>query len=138
MVTLRTSIGTQESARRWRVEPKGSITQTNIQKALEQIAAEPTAVTVTSRAAATYTALPTDTYIRVNFAGAVTITLGAASARNGVPLTIVDASGAASTNNITINRAGSDTIAGATSLQILADYGGWNLVPITGGYDVRP
>jgi hypothetical protein len=41
----------------------------------------------------------------------------------GLPLVIQDESGAAGTHNITISRAGSDTINGATSVTISTNYG---------------
>lgn len=71
--------------------------------------------------AATDTPTNVDQIVEVNRAGAVTITLPACSA--GRNLLIVDISGAASSNNITINRAGADTINGATSQTINTDYG---------------
>lgn len=81
-----------------------------------------------------YVPVSTDSMLLVNDAGAVTINLPAASARNGYPLIIKDVSGAAQTNNITINRNGSDTIEGLISITINAAYGGYKLVPITGGW----
>jgi hypothetical protein len=67
--------------------------------------------------ATSYTVLPTDALVSVtSTAAARTITLPAASAfGNGQFVTIVDESGGASVNNITIARAGTDTINGATS-----------------------
>ncbi len=63
--------------------------------------------------------------IRVNYAGAVAITLPAASAvpANDVWFVFKDESGAAGTNTITISRAGADTIDGATSATITTNYG---------------
>lgn len=63
--------------------------------------------------------------IRINYAGAVTVTLPAASAvpANDVYFVLKDESGAAGSNNITISRAGSDTIDGATSYVISTNYG---------------
>jgi hypothetical protein len=63
-------------------------------------------------------------YVTVNYAGAVTLTLpAAADTRYGWELVVKDISGSANTNNITINRAGSDTIDGGTSVSITTDYG---------------
>lgn len=79
--------------------------------------------------------LPTDTEVTVNYPGAVTLILpGAAawlSAHKGTasPLTIRDTSGAAAANNITIKRAGSDTINEFDDLVITADFGGFKLRP---------
>lgn len=77
----------------------------------------------------------TDVLVLTNTA-ARTVTLPAVSTRfsNGVgrPLTIKDR-GAAGTNNITINRAGSDTIDGATSTTIAANNGVVRLFPVAAG-----
>jgi hypothetical protein len=136
MVQVVTNLSTRESARKERFEPTGTISSTNVQKAIEEVASEavpvypgPTQVT-----AAGYVILPTDTEIYVNRAGAVTLTLPSAAAwfaaqKTAAPLTIKDISGASSTNNITINRAGTDTIDGATSFVITSDYGGIKLRP---------
>ncbi len=85
-----------------------------------------------------YVPISTDAMLIVSVAGAVTINLPAASSRNGYPLTIKDVSGAANTNNITINRDGADTIEGLTSITIATDWGGYNLHPVTGGWIIRP
>lgn len=79
-----------------------------------------------SAQAGNYTILATDPiYIAVTSTAAPrTITLPAAS---GVPagrtFTIKDESGGAATNNITVTRAGSDTIDGATTKVINTNYG---------------
>lgn len=76
--------------------------------------------------AISYTVLVTDHFVGVTSnASARTITLPAASAcKNGQMFIIKDEAGtAASANNITIARAGSDTIDGATSITISANYG---------------
>lgn len=86
---------------------------------------------------ATYVVLPADAIIYVNRAGTVTLTLPDAAAWLAAhptgQLIIQDISGAASTNNITINRAGSDTINGLTSVTITSDYGGYKLRPAASG-----
>jgi hypothetical protein len=89
-------------------------------------------------AASTYVPLITDAFLLVDYGGAVTINLPAASARNGYPLTIKDTGGNAQTNNITINRSGSDTIETFTSLVISSAWGGYVLYPVTGGWILRP
>lgn len=90
----------------------------------------------------TGTVAATDIEVRVNFAGAVTLTMPDAAtwlaAHAFGDLIIKDISGAAGTNNITINRAGADLIDGATSQGIFSDWGGfrfrvmaankWNIV----------
>lgn len=92
----------------------------------------------TSVIASPYVPVATDAFLLVNFAGAVAINLPSAASRGGFPLAIKDISGAAHTNNITINRDGTDTIEGATSIVIDADWGGWHLYPVTGGWVLRP
>ena len=94
-------------------------------------------VTIT---AATYQILTTDSFVYVSRAGIVTLTLPDAAAwlaedAHGAPfqLIIQDVSGAAFTNNITINRAGSDTVNGLTSITITSDYGGYKLRPAASG-----
>lgn len=98
------------------------------------------AVTTRTVTAATDTILATDTIVYVNRAGVVTLTLPDAAAwlaavGHGAQLQLIiqDISGAANTNNITINRAGSDTINGETSISISAPYGGWKLRPAAAG-----
>ena len=88
----------------------------------------------------TDTLLATDTIVYVNRAGGVTLTLPdaalwLAAAGHGaeVQLILQDISGAASTNAITINRAGSDTVNGLTSVSITSDYGGYKLRPAASG-----
>lgn len=92
----------------------------------------------TSVIATPYVPVAADSFLLVNFAGAVAINLPTAASRNGFPLAIKDISGAAHTNNITINRNSTDTIEGATSIVIDADWGGWHLYPVTGGWILRP
>lgn len=78
---------------------------------------------VTTVTGATYTALPSDAIIAVNFAGTVAITLPTASASNkGKSYVVKDSSGSASTNAITISPA-SGNIDGASSTQINTNYG---------------
>lgn len=77
-----------------------------------------------SQTAASDTSTATDLYIGENRSGAITQTLVAANAvASGYQLVIQDESGAGATNNITITRAGSDTINGATTLVINTNYG---------------
>lgn len=69
----------------------------------------------------------------VNFAGVVTLTLPdaatwkALAGAYGQPLRIADYSGNAHTNNITINRAGTNLVDNATSITITGDYGAFSL-----------
>lgn len=85
-----------------------------------------------------YVPVAADAFLLVNKNTAVAINLPTATSRNGYPLAIKDISGAAQTNNITINRNGSDTIEGLTSIVIDVAYGGYTLYPVTGGWVLRP
>jgi hypothetical protein len=57
----------------------------------------------------------TDSIVNLNCASPTTVNLPAASGRNGASLTFKDVGGLAAANNITITRAGSDLIDGATT-----------------------
>lgn len=92
-----------------------------------------TAVTTTP-----YVPLAADATLLVNRAGAVVVNLPTAASRSGFPLAIKDFSGAADANNITINRNGSDTIEGLTSIVINNPYGSYSLKPVTGGWIILP
>jgi len=92
-----------------------------------------TAVTTTP-----YVPVSTDAFLLVNKTSAVTVNLPTAASRNGYPLIIKDNSGAAQTNNITINPNGSDTIEGLTSLTVNVAWGGFALYPVTGGWVIQP
>src|ERR1035437_5583955 len=142
MTTLRTDLGnTKESARRERFEPVGSITATNVQKALEQISSQPIAIIPTSVAfaASPYTVKSTDVAIYVDtVGGAVTINLQASAARAGVPLIIKDITGHAAANNISLVGNGAETTDSLATYPIGADFGGVTLNPLVGGYTVAP
>lgn len=143
MTILRTDLGnTRESARRLRFEPTGAITQTNVQKALEQAASQPPAITSTAInfAMSPYTVLSTDTVLYVDTSGgAVTINLQAAAARLGVPLVVKDITGNANANNVTLTPNGVETIDGLATYPINVDFGGWKLNPRSAiGYTVSP
>jgi hypothetical protein len=79
----------------------------------------------TATKTANYTTVASDVFIPVDTSGgAVTITLIAASSLPaGKNIIIKDVGGAGLTNNITINRGSTDTIDGATSISIVANYG---------------
>jgi hypothetical protein len=145
MTQIATNLGTtRESARQIRFEPTGALTAVNVQKAIEQVSGgtTPTGTTqlVTSGAV---TVQPTDSFIYINFAGTVTVTMpdtaawlaAHPNASSPAPLTIQDISGNAndSTNKITINRAGADTINGLTSVEIVAPLGGFKFRPPQAG-----
>lgn len=80
---------------------------------------------VRTATAVSYVALTTDTIVGVTSTAATrTITLpSSATAGSGFELIVKDESGAAGTNNITVSRAGSDTIDGATTVTISVNYG---------------
>lgn len=79
--------------------------------------------------AGTGTVASTDVHVWVNFAGAVALTMPDAAAwltaHPFSDLVIKDISGAAGANNITLNRAGSDLMDGAASLDITSNFGGF-------------
>lgn len=85
-----------------------------------------------------YVPLSTDATLLVNVGGASVINLPSAASRDGYPVLVKDTSGAAATNNITINRDGTDTIDGLTNIKITSNYGAYWLQPITGGWIIRP
>lgn len=71
---------------------------------------------------ATYTVKGGDRVVGVNRSGAVTVTLPTAQVRKGRVYTIKDESGAAATNNITIDTEGSETIDGSATDVIASNY----------------
>jgi len=111
----------------------------DLSAALTQLGQQQYNTTTVTNAQSPYTVLATDTVILADTtSGTVVLNLGAASARNGQTLKIKDYKGNAATNNITINRSGSDTIDGLTSLVIRDNYGGFQINPITGGWFLSP
>jgi hypothetical protein len=106
---------------------------------LDTIVSDVTASLVTplpARTSATYTTTPQTISSSVvdaffNVASASVATLPDAATWKGlngdVEMLLKDISGAASTNNVTISRAGSNTIDGLTTFAITVDYGSWRL-----------
>jgi hypothetical protein len=91
-------------------------------------------VTVTN---VSYTVLAADVFVGVtDTTAARTITLPALSGNTGRTLVIKDMSGAAATNNITIDGNGAETIDGATTKLINANYGSITLIGDVGGWQV--
>jgi hypothetical protein len=130
---------TRQSARQIRVEPFGTVTAVNIQKAIEAAGGgggggggtiSPTLVTTTP-----YSPSVTDTLLFMAVGGPAVVNMPASSSRGGLPLVIKDVSGAADTNNITINRNGADTYGfdGQGTYTIMAAYGGARFDPKTVG-----
>lgn len=133
---------TRESARQVRYEPTGSISATNVQKAIEQAASQPPAVAATSVtfAMSPYTVLSTDNWLYVNTSGgAVTINMQAAVARAGVPLLIKDISGNGLANPISVVPSGAETIDSLSPYPLTGDFVGAQFNPRAGvGYTVSP
>lgn len=77
----------------------------------------------TGTAATTYTALATDYYIGMTSTAARTLNLPTAASITGRVYIIKDEGGNAGTNNITIDGSGAETIDGATTNVISANYG---------------
>lgn len=143
MTMIQTDLGnTRENARRLRTEVANGVTQTNVQKALEQLASSPSAIasTAVNPANSPFTPLLSDTVLYVDSTGGpVIINLRPAVERLNVPITIKDVGGAAATNNITINPSGAELIETLAFIKINADFGGFALNPISGsGYVVAP
>ena len=95
--------------------------------------------TYTAVTDAAYTAKAGDQVIGVNRAGVVTVTLPTAEVRQGRIYTVKDESGAAATNNITLATEGSETIDGAGTYTLSANYqaislysdgSNWFVVPV--------
>lgn len=133
---------TRESAKRIRFEPAGAITATNVQDAIQQAGSiaggviVPTAVTV---AMSPYTVLPSDRVLLVNTsAGAVTINMMTAAARNGLDITVKDDTGNAAANPISVVRNGADTIDGLPTYPMDGNYAAARFIPQAGGYYVGP
>jgi UDP-N-acetylmuramyl pentapeptide synthase len=144
MVTVRTQVGTAwEAARRVRFEPVGTISSTDVQKAIEEVEADaagslqplttPTVVTATGNVAATTVMEQTNQVAAIARTLPLAATWAAINSKYGLPLSIFDISGTASTNNVTINFSGGETASGLTSLTINTDYGGYRFEPKSGG-----
>ena len=142
MSIVRTDLGnTRESARRLRFEPSGDMTQTNVQKEIEELdgripPSAPNSRTITT--AGDVTLLATDVVVFFNKnAGAVNLPTSASWAAQWIKsdfvLTLVDASGAASSNNLTVTPNGAERIDGLTSIPINTDYGVLKLKPLPAG-----
>ena len=89
-----------------------------------------------------FTPTNADTFLCVNVSGPAVINLQSLGSRGNLNLGIVDCSGNASTNNISIVPNGSDVIAGiynsGNPLKVTTDYGGWNILPIGTAWAIDP
>ena len=112
------------------------MTQTHQHHRPPLLAKRETYVAVTDAA---YTAKAGDRVIGVNRSGVVTITLPTAEVRPGRIYTVKDESGAAATNNITVDTEGSETIDGSSthvmvtnyqSVSYYSDGTNWFIVPV--------
>ncbi len=142
MSTIRTTLGSErEAARLIRFENAAGINQTNVQKAIEQLATSPPAVSPTaiSFVMSPYTPTTNDSLLEIDTSGgAVIINLQPSVARNGRKLAIKDASGNASTNNISLVGNGAQTTDGLPTFLIRTDFGGVEIYPRANGYSVAP
>jgi hypothetical protein len=142
MTTVRTSLGWGENARKWRFEPTGNVTATNVQKAIEQVdteAAGKMAQVGTARlpaAAATVNILTTDIEVGIDATSTAvscplpSAAVWAAANQNGLELTIFDYKGQAATRNITPSLNGADVFVQGVTPVIKAAYGDIKLRPV--------
>lgn len=142
MTTIRTTLGFGENARRWRFEPTGNVTSTNVQTAIQQVDTEAAGkITQVGTArlpvyAATVNILTTDVEVGIDATtGAVSTPLPSASAwaaanPNGLELTIFDYKGQAATHNITPSLNGADVFVQGVTPVIKAAYGDIKLRPV--------
>lgn len=141
MVTVRTELSGAmiESARRERVEKVGGITANNVQKALEGLDSSLTiarAGALTQRSITGAGGLPiqsTDSILNCNLSAPLAVTLPSAASRNGAPLTFKDVGRNFATNNVTLSRAGADTVDGLTSLVLDQNDMAITLIPYNDG-----
>lgn len=142
MPVVRTDLrDTRERAREERFEPTGNVTQTNVQKAIEQldqIKPGAPAAPRTPVSAATVAILTTDFEVGIDTrTTAVSANLPSAAAwaaanQQGLDLTLFDLYGNANANNITPVPDGADVILyGAITPKVLTDFGKIALRPLT-------
>jgi hypothetical protein len=150
MVVVRTTLGLSESARRWRYEPTGNVTATNVQTAIQQVDTEAAGKVAqvgtirTPASSATIAILTTDIEVGIDTTStAVSATLPSAAAwaaanPNGLDLSLVDIKGNAGTNNITPTLNGSDVFSyGGVTPVINGNFGVLRLRPTSTGWYVR-
>lgn len=80
-----------------------------------------------------YNVISTDRVLLCDFPGAGTINLPTSASRAGLPVTVKDVSGNASTNPITVVPPGAETIDGLASIAIVANMGAATFVPFNDG-----
>lgn len=137
---------TRENAKRLRFEQTALVPETNVQDAIERVAAsaaDPPEPTPTAVAASPYAVLPTDRILEIGVVPCI-VNLDAAAnhvdAAGAHALVIKDVTGNASNATpITINRSGAETIDGMTATTIENAYGGYRLRPVAGvGWRMDP
>ncbi len=140
MTTVETDLRTR-SARRLPSAPTAGLVATNVQSALEELA-RGVLGTLTTVTSTPYTLLPTDAGVAVNVPSAATVNLGTVVGRSASDVVIIDTSGLAGTNLISIFPAAGETIdaiyTSVNPLQITNNYGGFRLKPVTGGWIISP
>ncbi len=136
MGIVRTDLGdTTTTARRVSFEPVSPFVQTNVQKAIEEIASYsvPSAAAI-SFASSPYTVVLTDRLLLVDTSGgAITINMMAGGARNGIPIEIKDSTGNAAANPITVTPFGAETIDGLATYLLDSAFVAVNFKPKSGG-----
>jgi hypothetical protein len=112
---------------------------TDITSALTLLGQQLYNTTAVAIGASPYTPVATDTLLlAASSGGSITISLPTAASRSGYPLKIKDSTGNAATNNVTITANGTDRIEGLVSVKINVNYGGYTLMPVTGGWIISP
>lgn len=144
MVVMRTDLGTtRESARRIRVEPTaaigGTISSTNVQKALEELNGDITGLAgvlrvVTGPGVVVVSSSEGGVAINKAVGAATAVTLPAAASRAGLPVTVKDMKGDANANNITVTPAGGETIDGFATDVLDINGAARTYRPIAGGW----
>lgn len=111
----------------------GRVYTFSLDQSVIPVVTEPTVVTANTVLATS------DVVVQTNQSGAIAVTLpgsdswAAVNSRYGIPLTVMDISGHASTNNVTINFTGGQTASGLAPLVIGSDYGVFRFTPKSGG-----
>lgn len=140
MTVIETTLGvTRERAELVKFYPAGSISATNVQDAIEEVALDALGGNVVNVnvGMSPYTPLPTDGTLLVDTSGgAVTIQMPASATRTR-DLEVKDVTGNAAANPISVLRNGAETIDGLTTYPIDSAYGAATFGPKTNGYYVH-
>lgn len=132
---------TRERAKQLRYYPVLPLTATNVQDAIDQVAAGalpgPGSTVAVTAAMSPYTPAANITLLLVDStAGAVVIALPLSSSRI-FDIEVKDAAGQSAVNAISVNRTAPDTIDGLTTYPIDSPYASAKFGPKTGGYFVH-